>query len=316
MGLGVFLNRSSLFQIVGAAVVAGGAKYYFTHPQRVVVDLPPDLAEDGQHVTLLARDGARLHAIWLPCHSGRGGALSDRTIVHHHGFNGSAGVLMARGALMQRGPIRFTGLEAGEPLLAWPLVRAGRAAGYNFLLVDARGHGRSAGPWDTSGVRPASDLVAWVRWLRETYGQLWVGLWGNSFGSALGLALAARPAGGGFDAMVLDSPLISATGLYSGVLREPVYQALLPVMQGLGNPELPRLLEAAHVWMPILLIHGQQDRHVPAWQAEQVFRLICDAEKPELCELWRVEGADHLQALEIAPDEYIRRALAWFDYWM
>jgi pimeloyl-ACP methyl ester carboxylesterase len=316
MELGVFLTRSPLLQAVGAAVVAGGARYYFTHPQRVVAELPPDLALDGQHVNLRARDGARLHAIWLPCRRGQGGALSDRTIIHHHGFNGSAGVLMARGAITQRGPIRLPGVETGEPLFAWPLVRAGRERGYNFLLVDGRGHGRSDGPWDPSGVRPASDLSAWVRWLRETYDQLWVGLWGNSYGSALGLGLAARPAGGGFDAMVLDSPLITATGLYSGVLREPVYLALQLVMQGLGNPELPRLLERAHVWMPILLIHGQQDRHVPAWQAEQIFQLICDAEKPELCDLWRVEAADHLQALEVAPAEYIRRTFAWFDYWM
>jgi pimeloyl-ACP methyl ester carboxylesterase len=242
--------------------------------------------------------------------------LSDRTIIHHHGFNSSAGILMARGALMQRSPIRLPGMEAGEPLYAWPLVRAARERGYNFLLVDARGHGLSGGPWDVTGVRPSADLAVWVRWLRETYGQLWVGLWGNSFGSALGLALAARPAGGGFDAMVLDSPLITATGLYSGLLQKPVYAVLQPVMHGLDNRELPRLLEASHVWMPILLIHGQQDRHVPVWQAEQVLRLICDAEKPELCQLWRVDGADHLQALEVAPREYISRTLDWFDDWM
>ena len=36
--------------------------------------------------------------------------------------------------------------------------------------------------------------MGWATWLRTEHDQLWVGLWGNSFGASVGLALATRPA--------------------------------------------------------------------------------------------------------------------------
>ncbi len=157
--------------------------------------------------------------------------------------------------------------------------------------------------------------MRWVRWLREEHGQLWVGLWGNSMGASVGLTLAARPAGGGIDAMVLDSPAVSARGLYSGRVRPPAYWAIQPVILALANHQLLRDLRENHVWMPSLLIHGMADTHVPAWQSERVYRLIWDPEAPERAELWLVPGADHLEALEVAPEMYVEKTLDWFDRW-
>jgi fermentation-respiration switch protein FrsA (DUF1100 family) len=165
-------------------------------------------------------------------------------------------------------------------------------------------------------VKAVIDLMDWVTWLRKVQGQLWAGLWGNSFGAAVGLGLAARPAGGGFDAMVLDSPVISARGLYSGTVQKPFYWAMQPILYRLGNRTLIHELEAAHVWMPILLIHGLADTHVPPWQSEHAYHLVRDPERPERTELWLVPGADHLESLEVAEAAYIQRTMAWFEHWM
>lgn len=315
---GFVLRRLVLLEVAGMAAVAGGAAYYFTHPRRVVVELPPDLAEAARHVHVSAQDGVDLHAVWLPGRSGQDGRPHDRTIVHHHGFNSSGGVILARDAFYDRGAVRLPNLptvERGEPLFAWPLVRAGLARGYNFLLIDARGHGRSGGTWDTRGARQMLDLMLWTKWLREEPGQLWVGLWGNSFGSSVGLGLATRPAGGGIDAMVLDSPAVTAEGLYAGVLQRPFYLALQPVLRQLGSRDLLSRLGTERVWMPILLIHGETDRTVPAWQSERVYELIRDHDAPGRVELWVVPGVDHLESLESRPEEYIRRTLDWYDRW-
>lgn len=311
----VLLQRSLLLQAAGVAMAAGSAAYYFTHPQRVVAELPPDLSSGAQDVYLLARDGARLHAVWLPGPCGSGASPFERTIVHHHGFNGSGGVVLARKAFYRRGVLRLSGHEDDEPLLAWPLVRAGLARGYNFLLVDARSHGRSRGAWDASGAAAAHDLMGWVKWLRNEQGQLWVGLWGNSFGASVGLGLACRPAGGGFDAMVLDSPVITTRGVYGGLIHKPLYWVVQPVLRQLGNKDLQAQVQSAHPWMPILLIHGREDTHVPAWQSEQVYDHIHNPAAPERAGLWLVPGADHLEALEVAPDAYVRQTLDWFDHW-
>lgn len=310
MVAGLLLRRALWLPAAGAGLAATATRYYLTHPQRVIVDLPPDLAARGQHVHLQANDGARLHAIWLPA-----GAHADRTIVHLHGYNGSAGLLVSRVPPVRRGVVKLPADGAVQPLCAWPLVRAGLARGYNFLLTDIRSHGLSGGTWDTTGRLAVSDAMGWAKWLREEHGQLWAGLWGNSFGASVGLALAAKASGGSFDAMALDSPAVTAEGIYSGLVRKPVYWAVQPVIYQLTDRKLLDELAAARVWMPILLVHGAADRHVPAWQSEGVYELIRDPQAPERTALWLAPGADHLEALGLVEQAYIARTLGWFDRW-
>ncbi len=317
------LRRSLLLPAAGLGLAASAMRYYLTHPQRAVVELPEDLAPHAAEVSLVAEDGVRLHGVWL---AGRD-ASCGRTIIHYHGYNSSGGLVLARRLIIppavQHSPLRRAAErrlstlvgENMEPVTAWPLVRAGLERGYNFLLADQRGHGRSEGPWDTRGQLSMNDLMGWVRWLREEHGQLWVGLWGNSIGASIGLWLTTRPAGGGIDAMALDSPAVSPSGLYSGRVRPPVYWAIQPVIRALTNRNLLQALETSHVWMPILLIHGMADSHVPSWQSIQVYKAIWQAAAPARADLWLVPGADHLEALEVAPEMYVQKTLDWFDRW-
>jgi fermentation-respiration switch protein FrsA (DUF1100 family) len=253
--------------------------------------------------------------MWIPAR-GLGGRPVDRTIVHHHGFNSCGGMLLARRAMFQRAAVPLPWGEQRESLCAWPVIEEGLRRGYNFLLLDARAHGKSGGAWDPTGVRVVSDAAHWARWLREEHHQLWAGLWGNSFGAAVGLALAVRPSGGGYDAMVLDSPVIMAEGVYSGAVTPPLYAAIRPVIERIGNRDLYPALQAHRPWMPILLIHGTADGHVPSWQSEKVYGLVRNPEQPERTELWLVPGASHLQSLEAAEEEYVRRVMDWFDKWL
>ena len=311
----MLLRRSLVLYTAGAALAVGGAAYYFTHPQRVVAELPETIQSGAESVTLVAADGASLHATWIP---GRGpkGTPFDRTIVHHHGFNSSGGMLLARRAYFQRLAVPLPWGEQRESLCAWPLVNEGLRRGYNFLLLDVRGHGKSGGAWDPSGLQAVTDAALWARWLREQHHQLWAGFWGNSFGGAVGLALALRASGGGYDAMVLDSAVAMPEGVYSGAVGPALYAAIRPVLARIGNRALYAGLQANRPWMPILLIHGTADGHVPAWQSERVYELIRDPEQPERSALWLVPGAEHLQALEVAEEEYVRRVIDWFDTWL
>ena len=82
--LAPLLRRSLLLPAAGLGLAATAMRYYLTHPQRAVAELPADLAAEAQDVFIAAEDGAQLHAVWL---GGRG----DRTIVHYHGYNSSGG---------------------------------------------------------------------------------------------------------------------------------------------------------------------------------------------------------------------------------
>jgi alpha-beta hydrolase superfamily lysophospholipase len=309
------LQRTLILQAAGTALAAGGVAWYFTHPQRVAALLPERFQPVARSVTLTASDGALLHATWIP------GARADgtpaaRTIVHHHGYNSCGGVLLARKAIFARAPAPVRWPEQRDALCAWPVVDEGLKRGYNFLLVDARAHGQSGGAWDSTGELAISDAARWATWLRDQHTQLWVGLWGNSFGAAVGLGLALRGSGGGYDAMVLDSPVVMTEGVYSGVVRPPFYRVIQPVIQRLGSKQLYPMLRAQRPWMPVLLIHGENDGHVPPWQSKRVYEALLDPERPERTELWLVPDAAHLEALELQQAEYIRRTLDWFDKWL
>ncbi|MGE5601403.1 MAG: alpha/beta hydrolase [Nitrososphaerales archaeon] len=308
-------RRSLALQAAGAVLAESGAAYYFTHPFRVAAELPETIRSSAQSVTVTAADGASLHAIWIP---GRGsnGQPFDRTIVHHHGYNSCGGVLLARRAVLPRMAVPLPWGEQRESLCAWPLISAGLERAYNFLLLDARAHGKSGGSWDPTGSQQVSDAALWARWLREQHHQLWAGFWGNSFGGAIGLGLALRPSGGGYDAMVLDSAVVMAEGVYSGAVRPPLYAAIRPVIEQLGSRDLYLALQDHQPWMPILLIHGTEDGHVPAWQSERIYELLHNPEQPARTALWLVPGASHLQSLEVAEEEYVRRTLDWFDKWL
>ncbi len=58
---------------------------------------------------------------------------------------------------------------------------------------------------------------------------------------------------------------------------------------------------------PLLIIHGAEDREVPAAHSE---RNHAAAKAPK--ELWIVPGAAHAQSREIAGAEYERRVVAFF----
>jgi pimeloyl-ACP methyl ester carboxylesterase len=290
----ILRRRPLLSQAIGIGLAAGGARYYLSHPRRVVAKLPPELAKSCQDVFLTAEDGALLHGRWLIS-----GATPRRTVIHYHGFNSTGGMVLAR---------------SPQPLLAWPLVLAAINRGYNVLLLDVRGHGQSGGPWDASGVKALDDLIRWVCWLRETQDQAWAGLWGNSFGATVGLAMATQQACG-LDSMVLDSPVVSTAGLYSGLIRKPAYWLVQSALRQMENESLLAVLRTAGVVPPVLLIHGLQDSHVPAWQSQQVYSLIWKAREPERVSLWLVPGADHLEGLQVVPEFYVRRTLDWFDCW-
>jgi acetyl esterase/lipase len=137
----------------------------------------------------------------------------------------------------------------------------------------------------------------------------------------LGLLLAVRPAAGGLDAFVLDSTPMSADGLYAGLLGptaalivQPVIRRLIEEARSRAFPE-GRLVVKSRGWPPVLLVHGELDRHVPVEQSELVLKMLREAGGDGNCEFWRIPGADHLAGLDVAGAAYSDRALDWFDRW-
>src|SRR5262249_44940341 len=63
----------------------------------------------------------------------------------------------------------------------------------------------------------------------------------------------------------------------------------------------------ARTRVPVLLIHGEMDSNIPLRHARRI------KAKNSSVELWEVAGADHCGAISVAPTEFERRLLMWFQ---
>jgi pimeloyl-ACP methyl ester carboxylesterase len=73
----------------------------------------------------------------------------------------------------------------------------------------------------------------------------------------------------------------------------------------LGQASPAKSVAASHV--PVLLIHGLADTDLPPRHSEMI-----KAGNPAVA-LWEPAGAEHCGASVVAPEEYERRVIGWFE---
>ena len=188
-------------------------------------------------------------------------------------------------------------------------VRAVRL-GYNVLVPDLRGHGRSGGAIFTLGFLEKEDLALTVDAARDRFGldEDRIGLHSCSAGSSVALEYAAdRPV---IRAIWLESPfgkpremarqyLSRATRLPGPFValtsRWAVARAVAEVRRALGAEPgdggldaVDPIRSARRVAAPVLLVHGEDDRLVPP----RLMRELAAALPPRSA-IWNVAGAGH-----------------------
>ena len=170
--------------------------------------------------------------------------------------------------------------------------------GYNLLMVDYRGYGKSTGG-SPSETKVYEDAEATWNYLikqrasdpKRTF------IYGHSLGGAIAIDLAVHhPEAAG---LIAES---NFTSLVDMGKREYPY---LPV-ESLLNQRFDSLSKISNLKIPLLLIHGTWDRLVP-YQMSQ--RLFDRAPQPKTLKL--IEGGEHGNDAIISPLEY-RAAVSEF----
>lgn len=195
--------------------------------------------------------------------------------------------------------------------------------GYAVLLPDARAHGESGGEFATYGLEEGGDLHHWVSWLYENDPPKCVYGFGESYGAALLLqALAAEPR---FCAVAVEDAFSTAREMsyerVSGPLhlgqwfgrtvgRPVIWVAASYSRHRYGIDLLkPSPLEAVrHSRVPVLLIHGSDDREISPRHS-----LILARAAPDRVQVWLVPHAWHTGAWSVAHQEFESRLLGWFS---
>jgi fermentation-respiration switch protein FrsA (DUF1100 family) len=167
----------------------------------------------------------------------------------------------------------------------------------SVLLYDYRGYGRSQGSPDEAGTY--RDARAAYRWLLDS-GRAraeQVVLFGESLGCAVALELAvSAPAA----ALVLEAPFTSVPDM----ARTTIFLPLAPFVR----TRYDNLAKVAHLRMPLLVLHGEQDEVVPFAQGRRLF-----AAAPEPKRFHAIPGAGHNDAYVTGKNAYWRVIVEFLD---
>lgn len=240
--------------------------------------------------SLQSEDGLRLHAYYLEAK-----LPSGVTVIIAHGYSGHA-ALMTNFAQMY-----------SEKL------------GYNVLLPDARGHGRSEGGYIGFGWPERRDYVGWIRKVVERNGEKsQIILHGVSMGGATVMMTSGEPLPHQVKAIIEDCGYTSAREQLAYQLKRmyklPSFPLLLTTSlvtkwrAGYSFSEASAIKQVRKSKTPILFIHGDTDLFVPTAMVNELYE-----QGPEQKELLIIPGAGHGLARHTDPDKYDRTVIGFIQ---
>jgi len=246
---------------------------------------PWELDVAHETVRFETADGIGLHGWFLPRPDER------RAVVAMHGYRGEKSDVLGISSMLWR-------------------------AGFNVLLFDFRGRGRSDPAPISMGLWELDDLSTALDWISRRIPGGAIGLFGFSMGAAVALM-------GGADArvraIVADSAFPSQRAVLEHVAARDVRRALGGWLDGRrflpgverwhrrrGKPPFDAIRPIdslpALAGTPLLFVHGTRDGWIPLELADRLY-----AAAPEPRERWIVEGAYHCGAYFVDREAYIRR---------
>ena len=276
---------AGLFLFVAAAtglfISMLGCDRLFYYPDRVDRGRPSDEGLRYEDVHFTSADGTRLHG-WLMPAAPEGPAKGS--VLHVHGNAGN--------------------VSGHYRAVSWL-----PPAGYHVLAFDYRGYGRSEGGVSRAGT--ISDTIAALEYLRlrpETGGAP-IYVIGQSIGGAIAIVLCAERRAD-VAGLVVDSAFTRYRDVaWHHVLRNPALLAVgwwYPLALGHAFDPIDHVGRVSPV--PVLFMHGTNDRVVPHAMSEKLFAA---AGPPK--ELWLIEGMDHYEVWSVREEEARRRVLEFFE---
>jgi dipeptidyl aminopeptidase/acylaminoacyl peptidase len=217
------------------------------------------------------------------------------------------------------------GANRGDPVSGLlGLARDLHSRGFGICLFDLRASGDSSGSRASAGYYERLDLLGALDYLSSRgVDRARIGVLGFSLGGAVALMTCAHPGTAG--AVVADGAFADlwmmirrsqqGTRRWLGVLN-PGLAVMARILHGIDIGEVSPARSVAASDLPVLIIHGELDSHVPVKHAELLARaagLQISGMEAGNDVLWIVPGAAHNQAYRSNPELYVDRVAAFFD---
>lgn len=234
------------------------------HPERAAFGGLWRVPQNAEEVWFKTADGVRLygwlfHAKALPAPS---------TVVYFHGNGGNLSYCDWVGTALA-------------------------ARGFDVLLFDYRGYGRSQGePTDERGVYADADAAYDFVTKERGVPAGRVVLYGQSLGTTAAVDVASRKACG---ALIVESGLSSA-----GDMAGAIMPWLPRFARGLTRNKFDSVGKLPRVGCPVLVAHGERDSIIPVAQGRRLFEAA-----PEPKRLLIIDGAGHNDLSIVGGERYI-----------
>lgn len=258
-----------------------GCNGLFYYPSQKIFYTPDDFGATYEDVHFTSKDGTQLNGWFIPAIGPAKG-----TVIHFHG-------------------------NAENMTNHYFFVYWLPKEGFNLFVFDYRGYGASSGKPDRTGM--VEDSIAAINYIRQRpdVNPHRILVFGQSLGGAIALAAVAQDSKEGIRAVVVESAFAS----YRSIAREklaaiwitwPFQWPLAWLLISDAQSPLPVIKKIAPV--PLLVIHGDDDRTVPYKQGQLIYQ---EASPPK--EFWTVTGGHHTEAFTRYAKEYRPKLVNFFE---
>jgi len=265
-------SNGDLARLAKGALGPNGGNQLFYFPTHDQPATPANWGFKFENIDFKSADGTRLHGWLIP----KRGKTAKGTVVFSHGNAGSVGHHLG--------------------FVIWLAE-----AGYNVLMYDYRGFGKSEGSVDRRGmVDDVKAAFAYATQRKDLDANRLVS-YGHSLGGAKSVTALGETPVKGLRAVVIDGAFAS-------------YQAMVLSIGGrlaksLVTDELaPKNFVEKLSPVPLLVVHGVRDEIVPISQGRQLFE---SARQPKT--LFEVEAGRHGDSLSRDEGAFRKRMLAWLE---
>ncbi len=246
-----------------------------------------------EDLEIISKDNLRLKAWYIPAEKE---TKNFAICVHGHNCNGPD--------------------ECGHLL---PFYR--NTMGFNYLLPDLRGHGRSDGNQIGFGALDFKDIKLWINYLTERFGDdIRIVLHGISMGAATVMLVNNNNPQKQVKAIIEDCGYTDAFEQVSKKMKDIGLKHTSDFFAGITNiycrkfskydlrKDATPLGTMQNAVNPVMFIHGDKDALVPVEMCKRLYD-ACPTEK----ELFIVPGAEHAYSYYDAKDEYDSRVKAFIE---
>jgi len=284
------LKKSS---VPASAEIYTGAEVYTSAQDYASTSLESEMdwynRQTYEQVNIISEDGLKLIGYY---HKAK--APTNKTVILAHGYS-SQGTFMGSYAQLYY-----------EKL------------GYNVLLPDARGHGKSEGNYIGFGWEDRKDYLKWIEFVIHKVGQdAEIVIHGVSMGGSTVLMTSGEKLPGNVKAIVSDCAYTSVKDELKYQLKKRYNMPSFPILSttsiltklraGYFFGEASALEQVKKSKTPILFIHGAADEFVPFYMINQLYE-ACNSEK----ELLVVPNAGHGAAYSTDTNGYTNKLIEFF----